>query len=92
MDIDRTMVEINNPGEANYIKSFIIPITQPHVLDMGENRFRWRPFWILLNKKNPSEVPKWHPLDYWSGQLEDSKKPMKHCITPNTTFNAWLLD
>ena len=30
------MVDINNWGEVNHMKSFIISITQPHVLDMGE--------------------------------------------------------
>ena len=30
------MVVINNWCEINHIKSFIIPISRPHVLDMGD--------------------------------------------------------
>ena len=59
--ISLKMLYINNLAEINHIKSFNVPITQPHILMKSIQMAALLDF---AQWKNPLRVTKRHPLNY----------------------------
>ena len=68
------MLYINNLAEINHIKSFIVQITQSHILMKS---IQMAAILDFAQWKNPLRVTKRHPLNYGSDPLWDFKKANK---------------